>query len=103
AKIIANIDVFVSLATVAYVNNYVKPIINEDNKLDIKDGRHPVVESIVGEENFVANDTYLNSSENIINIITGPNMAGKSTYMRQTAIIALMAHIGSFVPASYAN
>ena len=103
AKIIANIDVFVSLATVAYVNNYVKPIINEDNKLDIKDGRHPVVESIVGEENFVPNDTYLNSSENIINIITGPNMAGKSTYMRQTAIIALMAHIGSFVPASYAN
>ena len=103
AKIIANIDVFVSLATVAYVNNYEKPIINEDNKLDIKDGRHPVVESIVGEENFVPNDTYLNSSENIINIITGPNMAGKSTYMRQTAIIALMAHIGSFVPASYAN
>ncbi len=103
AKIIANIDVFVSLATVAYINNYVKPNINENNKLDIKDGRHPVVERIVGEENFVANDTYLNSNENIINIITGPNMAGKSTYMRQTAIIALMAHIGSFVPAEYAN
>ncbi|MGL5751959.1 MAG: DNA mismatch repair protein MutS, partial [Paraclostridium sp.] len=103
AKTIANIDVFASLATVAYVNNYVKPIINEDNKLDIKDGRHPVVESIVGEENFVPNDTYLNSGENIINIITGPNMAGKSTYMRQTAVIALMAHIGSFVPAEYAN
>lgn len=103
AKIIANIDVFVSLATVAYINNYVKPNINEENKLDIKDGRHPVVERIVGEENFVANDTYLNSNENIINIITGPNMAGKSTYMRQTAIIALMAHIGSFVPAEYAN
>lgn len=103
AKTIANIDVFVSLATVAYINNYVKPNINEENKLDIKDGRHPVVERIVGEENFVANDTYLNSGENIINIITGPNMAGKSTYMRQTAIIALMAHIGSFVPAEYAN
>ncbi|CEN25548.1 DNA mismatch repair protein MutS [[Clostridium] sordellii] len=103
AKIIANVDVFVSLATVAYINNYVKPRINEQNKLDIKNGRHPVVESIVGEENFVPNDTYLNQGENIINIITGPNMAGKSTYMRQTAVIALMAHIGSFVPAEYAN
>lgn len=103
AKIIANIDVCVSLATVAYMNNYVKPNINEGNKLDIQNGRHPVVESLVGEENFVPNDTYLNSGENIINIITGPNMAGKSTYMRQTAIIALMAHIGSFVPADYAD
>ena len=102
-KIIANIDVFVSFATVAYINNYVKPNINENNKLDIKNGRHPVVECIVGEENFVANDTYLNTDENIINIITGPNMAGKSTYMRQTAIVALMAHIGSFVPAEYAD
>ncbi|MGL5346130.1 MAG: DNA mismatch repair protein MutS [Peptostreptococcaceae bacterium] len=103
AKTIANIDVFVALATVAYMNNYVKPIINEENKLDIKNGRHPVIENIVGEENFVPNDTYLNSGENIINIITGPNMAGKSTYMRQTAVIALMAHIGSFVPAEFAN
>lgn len=103
AKTIANIDVCVSLATVAYMNNYVKPNINEGNKLDIQNGRHPVVESLVGEENFVPNDTYLNSGENIINIITGPNMAGKSTYMRQTAIIALMAHIGSFVPADYAD
>lgn len=103
AKIIANIDVFVSLATVAYINNYVKPNINEENKLDIVNGRHPVVERIVGEENFVANDTYLNTGENIINIITGPNMAGKSTYMRQTAIISLMAHIGSFVPAEKAD
>lgn len=103
AKIIANIDVFVSLATVAYINNYVKPNINEDNKLDIVNGRHPVVERIVGEENFVANDTYLNTGENIINIITGPNMAGKSTYMRQTAIISLMAHIGSFVPSEKAD
>ena len=103
AKIIANIDVFTSFATVAHVNNYVKPNINEDDKLDIRNGRHPVIENIVGEENFVPNDTYLNSGENIINIITGPNMAGKSTYMRQTAIICLMAHIGSFVPAQYAN
>ncbi|MGL6107243.1 DNA mismatch repair protein MutS [Romboutsia sp.] len=103
AKTIANIDVFVGLATVAYMHNYVKPVINEANKLDIKNGRHPVIENIVGEENFVPNDTYLNSGENIINIITGPNMAGKSTYMRQTAVIALMAHIGSFVPAEYAN
>ncbi len=103
AKIIANIDVFVSFATVAYMNNYVKPIINEKNKLDIKNGRHPVVENLVGEENFVPNDTYLNVGENIINIITGPNMAGKSTYMRQSAVISLMAHIGSFVPAEYAN
>ena len=102
-KIIANIDVFVSFATVAYINNYVKPNINENNKLDIKNGRHPVVECIVGEEKFVANDTYLNTDENIINIITGPKMAGKSTYMRQTSIIALMAHIGSFVPAEYAD
>ena len=103
ARIIANIDVFTSFATVAHINNYVKPNINNDNKLDIKNGRHPVIESIVGEENFVPNDTYLNSGENIINIITGPNMAGKSTYMRQTAIICLMAHMGSFVPADYAN
>ena len=103
AKIIANIDVFTSFATVAHINNYVKPNINIDNKLDIKNGRHPVIENIVGEENFVPNDTYLNTGENIINIITGPNMAGKSTYMRQTAIICLMAHMGSFVPADYAN
>ena len=103
AKIIGNIDVFTSFATVAHINNYVKPNINIDNKLDIKNGRHPVIENIVGEENFVPNDTYLNTGENIINIITGPNMAGKSTYMRQTAIICLMAHMGSFVPADYAN
>ena len=87
----------------AHINNYVKPNINDDNTLDIKNGRHPVIESIVGEENFVPNDTYLKNGENIINIITGPNMAGKSTYMRQTAIICLMAHMGSFVPADFAN
>ena len=103
AKIIANIDVFTSFATVADLNNYVKPNINDNNKLDIKNGRHPVVENIVGEENFVPNDTYLSDNENIINIITGPNMAGKSTYMRQSAIIVLMAHMGSFVPADFAD
>lgn len=103
AKTIANIDVLTSLATVAHINGYIKPEINEENKLDIRNGRHPVVENIIGEENFVPNDTYLNTGENIINIITGPNMAGKSTYMRQSAIIVLMAHIGSFVPAEYAN
>ena len=87
----------------ADLNNYVKPNINDNNKLDIKNGRHPVVENIVGEENFVPNDTYLSDDENIINIITGPNMAGKSTYMRQSAIIVLMAHMGSFVPADFAD
>ena len=71
--------------------------------MTLNDGRHPVVENIVGEENFVPNDTYLSDDENIINIITGPNMAGKSTYMRQSAIIVLMAHMGSFVPADFAD
>lgn len=103
AQIVATIDVYVSMAETASINNYVKPNINTDNKLEIKNGRHPVVESIVGHENFVPNDTYLNNNENTINIITGPNMSGKSTYMRQTAVIVLMAHIGSFVPAEYAD
>ncbi|WP_300278890.1 DNA mismatch repair protein MutS [Peptacetobacter sp.] len=103
AHTVANVDVYTSLAEVASNNGYVKPIINDENILDIKNGRHPVVENIVGIENFVSNDTYLKQGENIINIITGPNMSGKSTYMRQTAIISLMAHIGSFVPADYAN
>lgn len=103
ANTIANIDVFVSMATVAHQNNYVKPSINTEDRLDINNGRHPVIENIIGDENFVPNDTYLNSGENIINIITGPNMSGKSTYMRQSAIISLMAHIGSFVPADYAD
>lgn len=103
SKIIANIDVFVSLATVSYENNYVKPIINTNNIIDIKNGRHPVIENIIGEENFISNDTYLDNNKNFINIITGPNMAGKSTYMRQTALICLMAHIGCFVPCESAS
>lgn len=101
SKIIANIDVFVSLATVAYINNYVKPVLNNESKIEIINGRHPVVEDIIGEENFIKNDTIL--EKHAINLITGPNMSGKSTYMRQTAIICLMAHIGSFVPCEYAN
>lgn len=103
ASKIAILDVYLSFAEVAIINNYSKPQINENNILEIKEGRHPVIESIIGEENFISNDTYINNKDNIINIITGPNMSGKSTYMRQAAIIALMAHMGAFVPAKVAN
>lgn len=103
AKAIAKIDVFASLALVASRNNYCKPKINESGIIDIKNGRHPVVEKMITNDMFIDNDTYLNNSNNRIAIITGPNMAGKSTYMRQTALIVLMAQIGSFVPASSAN
>jgi DNA mismatch repair protein MutS len=103
AKLIARIDVLNSLAQVAYKNNYVRPNINKSGIIDIRDGRHPVVEKMLGDESFVPNDTVLDNEENRIAIITGPNMAGKSTYMRQVALIVLMAHIGSFVPASKAN
>ena len=103
AKAIAKIDVFASLALVASRNNYCKPKINESGILDIKNGRHPVVEKMITNDMFIDNDTYLNNSNNRIAIITGPNMAGKSTYMRQTALIVLMAQIGSFVPAASAN
>ena len=103
AKAIARIDVMASLATVAEHNNYVKPKINERGYIDIKNGRHPVVEKMLPNDMFVANDTYLDNGSNRVNIITGPNMAGKSTYMRQTALIVLMAQIGSYVPAASAN
>ena len=103
AKAVAKIDVFTSLAYVADKNNYIRPQINEKGVIDIKNGRHPVVEKMITNDMFVANDTYLDNSSNRISIITGPNMAGKSTYMRQTALIALMAQIGSFVPAESAN
>ncbi|WP_313132239.1 DNA mismatch repair protein MutS [Anaerocolumna sp.] len=103
AKSVAKLDVFTSLALVAERNNFVRPSINEDGVIDIKDGRHPVVEKMISNDMFVANDTYLNNKEKRISIITGPNMAGKSTYMRQTALIVLMAQVGSFVPAAYAN
>ena len=103
AKAIAKIDVFASLAYVADKNNFVRPQINEKGVIDIKNGRHPVVEKMITNDMFVANDTYLDNGSNRISIITGPNMAGKSTYMRQTALIVLMAQIGSFVPAQSAN
>jgi DNA mismatch repair protein MutS len=103
AKAIAKIDVFVSLARVAGQNQYCRPKINESGMIDIKGGRHPVVEKMTAGEMFIDNDTYLDGQNNRISIITGPNMAGKSTYMRQTALIVLMAQIGSFVPATSAN
>lgn len=103
AKAIAAVDVLVSLSVTATSNNYVKPSINEKNIIDIKGGRHPVVEKMLRDDQFIANDTYLDNKENRISVITGPNMAGKSTYMRQVAIICLMAQIGSFVPANSAD
>lgn len=103
AKAVAQIDVFASLATVAEQNNYCRPKLNEKGLIDIKDGRHPVVERMIQNEMFVANDTYLDNGSNRVSIITGPNMAGKSTYMRQSALIVLMAQIGSFVPAKSAK
>ena len=103
ARAIAIIDVFASLALVASQNNYCKPKINESGIIDIKNGRHPVVEKMITNDMFIENDTYLDQNKNRISIITGPNMAGKSTYMRQTALIVLMAQIGSFVPAQTAN
>ncbi|WAJ25937.1 DNA mismatch repair protein MutS [Lacrimispora xylanolytica] len=103
ARAVAGIDVITSLSSVATRNNYVKPFINEKGLIDIKNGRHPVVEKMMRDDLFVSNDTYLDNSKNRLSIITGPNMAGKSTYMRQTALIVLMAQIGSFVPAEEAN
>lgn len=103
AGYIAELDALCSLAYVADKNNYVRPSLNTDGVIDIKGGRHPVVEKMLANDSFVENDTYLNNAESRISIITGPNMAGKSTYMRQTALITLMAQIGSFVPAELAN
>ena len=103
AKAVAKLDVIASLALVAERNNYVRPKINEKGVIDIRDGRHPVVEKMIPNDMFIANDTYLDDKKQRISVITGPNMAGKSTYMRQTALIVLMAQLGSFVPASSAN
>ena len=103
ANVIANIDVLTSLAIVAENNNYVCPEIDDSGIIDIENGRHPVVEKMIDSGSFVQNDTKLNQTENRVAIITGPNMAGKSTYMRQVALICLMAQIGSFVPATKAH
>ena len=103
AKALATLDSLTSLAQVAFNNNYCCPQITTDGTLDIKDGRHPVVEALLNDTPFVPNDTLLDCSNNLCSIITGPNMAGKSTYMRQTALIVLMAQIGSFVPARSAR
>lgn len=103
SRVVSSIDALNSLAQVAYKNNYVKPTLNTTGNIDIKSGRHPVVEKMLEDELFVPNDTYLDNNENRISIITGPNMAGKSTYMRQVALISLMCQIGSFVPADEAN
>lgn len=103
AKAVAALDVFASLALVAQRNNFVRPKINETGVINIKNGRHPVVEQMIENDMFIANDTYLDNHKKRVSIITGPNMAGKSTYMRQTALIVLMAQIGSFVPAESAD
>ena len=103
ANLVATIDVYNSLATVAIKNNYIKPEIDDSNVIDIKDGRHPVVEQFVKDTYFVPNDVYLDTMANRLMLITGPNMAGKSTYMRQVALIVVMAQIGSYVPASDAR
>ena len=103
AHAIAKLDVFASLSYVASRNQYVRPKLNTKGKIDIKDGRHPVVEQMIPNDMFISNDTLLDNGEHRVSIITGPNMAGKSTYMRQTALIVLMAQIGSFVPAREAN
>ena len=96
ASAVANLDVLISLATVAENNNYVCPEVTNDGIIDIKDGRHPVVEKMMNSNSFVPNDTYLDKDESRVSIITGPNMAGKSTYMRQVAIITLMAQVRKF-------
>ena len=103
ATLVSTLDVLVSFATVAEDMNYVKPEVDNGGVIDIKEGRHPVIEKMISNSNFVPNDTYLDEEGNRLAIITGPNMAGKSTYMRQVALITLMAQVGSFVPASYAK
>lgn len=103
ARIIGNLDALTTLATVSIENNYCKPRINEESVIEIIEGRHPVVEKVIGRGEFISNNTTLNNSSNQMLLITGPNMAGKSTYMRQVALITLMAQIGCFVPASSAN
>ena len=103
ANLVSILDVISSFAIIAEDMNYVKPEVDDGGIIDIKEGRHPVIEKMISTSNFVPNDTYLDKNSNRLAIITGPNMAGKSTYMRQVALITLMAQIGSFVPASYAK
>jgi len=103
AKAVARLDVFCSLAYVAEKNRYICPSMNNKGVINIKAGRHPVIEQIQGDSSFISNDTYLDNNKRRVSIITGPNMAGKSTYMRQSALICLMAQIGSFVPADKAD
>jgi DNA mismatch repair protein MutS len=103
ARAVAQIDALSSLAEVAAQHGYVKPTLNTDNIIDIKGGRHPVVEKSIGGDNFVPNDAYLSNKDNQLIILTGPNMSGKSTYLRQVALIVLLAQIGSFIPADSAN
>ncbi len=103
AKAIARLDVYASLSLVSERNHYVRPKLNDKGIINIKDGRHPVVEQMITNDMFIANDTYLDNNHHCISIITGPNMAGKSTYMRQSALIVLMAQMGCFVPAKSAD
>ena len=103
AESVAALDVLCSYAVVSIENNYCRPMMANDSVIEIKDGRHPVVEKMVNEILFTPNDVYLDVKSNRLMIITGPNMSGKSTFMRQVAVIVLMAQIGCFVPASYAR
>ncbi len=103
ATALKTLDAILSLARVAVSNHYVRPVMNESGVLDVTEGRHPVVEQSLSDSGFVPNDTHMDGDSRRMCIITGPNMAGKSTYMRQVALITLMAHIGSFVPAQEAN
>ncbi len=103
ARAVARLDVYASLAVVAEQNHYVRPRLNEKGLINIKEGRHPVVERMIEHDMFIPNDTFLDNGKHCVSIITGPNMAGKSTYMRQSALIVLMAQIGSFVPAKSAD
>ena len=103
ASLLAKLDVYCSLASVAAKNNYTCPMINDRKLIDVRDGRHPVVELFVKDSYFVPNDTHLDMQNSRVMIITGPNMAGKSTYMRQVALISIMMQIGSFIPAASAD
>ena len=102
-EIVAIIDVLANFAQLAYKNNYVKPEFNDDDMVDIKQSRHPVIERLLKDEEFIPNDFYLNNKDNQISLITGPNMAGKSTYLRQLGLLVIMAQMGSFIPAASAN